>query len=182
MFDKEVTVIEPGLHLAKRCRDRGIDVVENFLEDVEKDELPDGKKVFVSFELFEHLHNPELFLIQLYKLMLPGDLFIFTTLSGTGIDIQGLWEDSKSVSPPHHLNFFNPYSIKILLKRSGFKVLSVTTPGRLDIDILSSNADLIKDRFLKTLIKRASDKEKSEWQQIVAKTGQSSHMMVCCQK
>ena len=43
--------------------------------------------------------------------MSAGDLFIFITLSSTGVDIQGLWENSKSVSPPHHLNFFNPYSI-----------------------------------------------------------------------
>ena len=36
-----------------------------------------------------------------------GDSFIFTTLSGMGADIQTLWEDSKAVSPPMHLNFIN---------------------------------------------------------------------------
>ena len=182
LFGRKVTVIEPGFHLAKSCRDRGIDVVEKFLEEVEISDLPKGKKVFVSFELFEHLHSPELFLKQLYKLMSPGDLFIFTTLSGTGVDIQGLWEDSKSVSPPHHLNFFNPYSVKILIERIGLKVLQVTTPGKLDIDILSSNIDLIKDRFLKTFVKYASDAEKSEWQKVISDSGWSSHMMICCQK
>jgi hypothetical protein len=109
-------------------------------------------------------------------------LFIFTTLSGIGIDIQGLWEDSKSVSPPHHLNFFNPYSVKILTERIGLRVLQATTPGKLDIDILSSNIDLIKDRFLKTLVKYASDAEKLEWQKIIQDSGLSSHMMICCQK
>jgi hypothetical protein len=111
LFDRKVTVIEPGLHLAKSCRDRGIDVIEKFLEEVQTGDLPKGRKVFVSFELFEHLHNPEIFMKQLYELMSAGDLFIFITLSSTGVDIQGLWENSKSVSPPHHLNFFNPYSI-----------------------------------------------------------------------
>lgn len=106
LFARKVTVIEPGLHLAKSFRDKGIDVVEKFLEEVQTGDLPNGKKVFVSFELFEHLHSPELFLKQLYSLMTSGDLFIFTTLSSTGVDIQGLWENSKSVSPPHHLNFF----------------------------------------------------------------------------
>jgi len=59
LFGRKVTVIEPGLHLAKSCRDRGIDVIEKFLEEVQTGGLPKGRKVFFSFELFEHLHNPE---------------------------------------------------------------------------------------------------------------------------
>ena len=182
LFGRKTTIIEPGIHLAKSCRDRGLNVVEKFLEEVRANDLPKGRKVFVSFELFEHLHSPGIFLKQLYKLMMPGDLFIFTTLSGTGVDIQGLWEDSKSVSPPHHLNFFNPHSIKILIERTGLKVLQVTTPGKLDMDILSSNINLIKDRFLKTLVKYASDTEKLKWQKLISDSGWSSHMMICCQK
>ena len=177
-----VTVIEPGPHLASSCRDRGIDVVEKFLEDVKDDELPEGKRVFVSFELFEHLHEPKLFLEQLSGLMRSGDLFIFTTLSGTGIDIQALWKDSKSVSPPHHLNFLNPHSVKILLERVGLQSLEVATPGKLDIDILSNNRELIKDRFLKTFVTYATDTEKETWQKMISDSGWSSHMMICCQK
>jgi SAM-dependent methyltransferase len=178
----DVTVIEPGPHLANSCRERGIDVVEKFLEDVKNTDLPEGGLVFVSFELFEHLHDPALFLKQLSELMRAGDLFIFTTLSGTGIDIQALWEDSKSVSPPHHLNFLNPHSVKLLLERIGLQSLEVTTPGKLDIDILCNNRELIKDRFLKTFVTYASDAEKEQWQQMISNSGWSSHMMVCCQK
>jgi len=149
---------------------------------VNKGELPDEKKAFVSFELFEHLHDPALFLMQISELMQSGDIFVFTTLSGVGLDIQGLWEDSKSVSPPHHLNFFNPHSVKILLTRVGLDILEVTTPGKLDIDILSNSCDLIKDRFLKTFVTYATDEEKDSWQKMISKTGWSSHMMVCCRK
>jgi hypothetical protein len=177
-----VKVIEPSPCLANSCCERGIDVVEKFLEDVENSDLPEGRRAFVSFELFEHLHDPELFLKQLLELMNSGDLFIFTTLSGTGIDIQALWEDSKSVSPPHHLNFLNPHSVKILLKRVGLQVLEVTTPGKLDIDILSNSRKLIKDRFLKTFLTYATDDEKETWQQMISDSGWSSHMMICCQQ
>lgn len=177
-----VTVIEPSPYLANSCRDRGIDVVEKFLEDVKHGDLPESGRAFVSFELFEHLHDPALFLRQLSGLMRSGDLFIFTTLSGTGIDIQALWEDSKSVSPPHHLNFLNPHSVKLLLKRVGLQALEVSTPGKLDIDILSNNCELIKDRFLKTFVTYATDADKETWQQMISSSGWSSHMMVCCQK
>ena len=177
-----VTVIEPNSFLASNCRKRGVYVIEKFLEDLKDSELLKGNRAFVSFELFEHLHDPKLFLKQLPGLMRSSDLFIFTTLSGFGADIQGLWEKSKSVSPPHHLNFFNPHSVKLLLEREGFKCVEVTTPGKLDIDILSNNRELIKDRFLKAFITYANDEEKKKLQKIISETGWSSHMMVCCQK
>ena len=60
--------------------------------------------------------------------------------------------------------------------------MNLISPGKLDIDILSNNYDLIKDRFLKTLIKLSTDNEKKKWQQLISESGWSSHMMVCCQK
>jgi hypothetical protein len=173
-------VIEPGPDLADVCRKKSIPVIENFLENVTKEDLPHNSKAFVSFELFEHLHNPSSFLEQLKILMNPGDLFIFSTLSGTGLDIAVLWSDSKSVSPPHHLNFLNPYSIRLLLDRLGFEILEITTPGKLDINILENNQGLIKNHFWKNFIARASDLEKEKMQSAIAETNCSSHMMVVC--
>ena len=178
LIGSEVTIIEPGPKLADSCRERGLPVVQKFLEAVESDDLPNGSCVFVSFELFEHLHDPAEFLSQLYRLMKQGDRFIFTTLSGSGVDIQTLWQDSKSVSPPHHLNFLNPHSVKLLLARLGFDKIKVTTPGKLDVDILCNNRKHVKDRFLKTFIDYATDEQKEAWQKVIANTGWSSHMMV----
>lgn len=157
-------------------------MIQKFLEQVEPGDLPVGPKAFVSFELFEHLHDPAAFLQQLKQLMASGDLFIFTTLSGSGVDIQALWEDSKSVTPPHHMNFFNPGAVATLLARMGLETLEVTTPGKLDIDILVNNQAFIKDRFWKTFVASASDSQKAQWQQMIAESGWSSHMMVVCRK
>lgn len=182
LIDKSVTVVEPSPFLAQICTDKEIRVVQKFLEEVVDDDLPSGPRAFVSFELFEHLHDPASFLNCLKQLMRPGDLFIFTTLSGVGIDILALWENSKSVSPPHHLNFLNPYSIKILLDRLGFETLNVETPGKLDIDILSNSLGNIKDRFWSTFLHLANDSEKEHWQNFIAASGWSSHMMVSCRR
>lgn len=179
---KQVTVIEPGSALADACRGKGLKVIQGFLEDIGPGQLPDSPKVFVSFELFEHLHTPEKFLQHLGDLMLSGDMFIFTTLSGAGVDIQALWEDSKSVSPPHHLNFFNPKSARILLERAGFDVLQTSTPGKLDIDILYNNQQYIKDRFWRTFIIQSGENERQAMQSFIAENGLSSHMLVVCRK
>ena len=175
-------VIEPGPNLATVCRENNLQVIEKFLEDVNVSDLPTGPKAFVSFELFEHLHDPAYFLRCLSVLMSSGDLFIFTTLSGTGADIQALWQDSKSVSPPHHLNFLNPHSIKILLERTGLEALEVTTPGKLDIDILVNSQSNIKDRFWRTFAATANEFEKQQWQALISASGWSSHMMIVCRK
>ena len=179
---KLVTIIEPGPHFSEVCRNRGLKVIEKFLEGVEHADLPEGPKAFTSFELLEHLHDPAGFLRQLHQLMQPGDLFLFTTLSGTGLDILTLWEDSKSVSPPHHLNFLNPKSVIILLERIDFECLSVTTPGKLDLDIMLNNRSKIKDRFWRTFIEHASKETRSRWQEWISDSGWSSHMVICCRK
>lgn len=178
----KVAVIEPGPALAHICRDKGLEVIQEFLENITQRQLGDGAKTFVSFELFEHLHNPKTFLRHLFQLMSAGDLFIFTTLSGTGVDIQALWDNSKSVSPPHHLNFLNPKSAHILLEHIGFKVLQTSTPGKLDIDILQNNQNHIKDRFWRTFIAQATEEEKNAMQLFIADHGLSSHMLIVCQK
>lgn len=179
---KAPVVIEPSPALATACRQKSLQVIEAFLEDIKPDVLPAGPKAFVSFELFEHLHDPSVFLCHMMELMRSGDLFIFTTLSGTGLDIQVLWEGSKSIMPPHHLNFFNPRSAEMLLERLGFEILSITTPGKLDIDILVNNREAIKDRFWHSFITTASNSVKLEWQDMISASGWSSHMMVVCRK
>ena len=175
-------VIEPSNYLSQICREKGLNVKQKFLEDIERHEFCTSKKVYVSFELFEHLHDPKAFLQTLERLMQKGDLFIFTTLSGMGVDIQTLWEDSKAISPPMHLNFFNPKSVTILLENLGFKVLEVTTPGKLDINIMENNIAQVKDRFWRNFIEASNDEEKADMQKFIAENRLSSHMMITCQK
>ena len=179
---KKTLVIEPSNFLAKECKRKKLPVIEKFLEDVKREDLPSSKKIFTCFELIEHLHSPTKFIKNLSKLMNKEDLFIFTTLSSTGADILTLWNNSRAVIPPHHINFFNPKSIKIFLLRNKFKIISVTTPGKLDIDILDSSKNLIEDRFWKTFLYLSSNEEKVKMQNFLNTINFSSHMMVICKK
>ena len=180
--DFPLLLIEPSVHLSKILKEKGYTVLEQSLESITPNQIKGNQRCFVSFELFEHLHNPSLFLQKLFSIMRPNDLFIFTTLSSTGIDIQSLWQDSNAVSPPHHLNFFNPWSIRVLLEKEGFKSIDVSTPGKLDIDILANSQAQIKDRFLNTFINYASQEAMNELQTLISNHGFSSHMMVVCEK
>ena len=181
-LDKKPIIVEPSTHLSKVARSKGFEVIEKFLENILASDLPDGKKCFTSFELFEHLHEPREFLAVLHSIMNKDDLFIFTTLSGMGVDIQVLHENSNSVHPPHHLNFLNPKSISILLNNIGYKIEEVTTPGKLDISILENNMKNVKDRFWKNFLEYSTESEKENMQQHLSENLLSSHMMIVCTK
>lgn len=175
-------IIEPNCALADVCVSKKFKVIPKFLENVSKKDLPEGLKVFTSFELFEHLHNPQRFLDVLFRLMDPGDFFIFTTLNGNGLDIACLQEHSKSVTPPQHINFFNPHSVSVLLEKLGFNLINVETPGKLDIDILSKDADLLNDQFWKSVLFYADDRTKQDLQRVVVQNLWSSHMRIVAMK
>lgn len=176
IWDRSVTIIEPGPALAEQCRSRGLEVVQAFMADVRREQLPEGPLTFTSFELVEHLHDPGDFLSAVHRVMASGDLLIFTTLSSHGIDVRSLWDRSRSVAPPHHINLLNPRSMSLLCESIGLEVLSATTPGRLDVDIMEVQQDDIDSRFLRSFLKFATEFEKTELQEALAALGWSSHM------
>lgn len=181
-YKNPITIIEPNKELACINRKKGFNVIEKFIEDVQKKDLSKNKKCFLSFELFEHLFDPKDMVKKLYKIMKKGDLFCFTTLSGLGFDIQVLKDNSKSVFPPHHLNFFNPNSVEQMLKKIGFKNINVETPGQLDVDIVLNDLPKCKDQFIQSFIPRLNDKQIMEFQKMIVDTKLSSHMWVWSNK
>jgi 2-polyprenyl-3-methyl-5-hydroxy-6-metoxy-1,4-benzoquinol methylase len=180
-----VCAVEPSPALAAVCRDKGLTVVEAFLEDLRIEDLPPrgGLRVFTSFELFEHLHTPADFLRTVRAQMGPQDLLILSTLSGTGFDIRVLWQESKAIFPPHHLNFLNPWSLSALAARCELDVVEVTTPGKLDVDIVANNLALACDqRFVGTIFRHATDAARQDLQRWLQENNLSSHMMLVARR
>lgn len=176
--DAELVAIEPATSMAEICRSKGLRVLEHMVEDV-----PAGAvtaDLVTSFELFEHVRDPGDFLLKLREMLKPGGHLLLTTLNGLGFDIQVLWDESRSVFPPHHLNFLNPSSMTTLLEQCGFKVEDVETPGLLDWDIVQNDiaAGVPASRFWRTVADHASEESKKALQSWVTTSGFSSHMRV----
>jgi len=180
--DCNIVVVEPSPQAAARCRNRGIQVIQAFSEDLTIANLPSGRSLFTSFELFEHVHNPLQWMTKLSALMNSGDVLLVTTLSGVGLDIRLLWENSASVSPPHHINFLNPSSMRLIAERVGLEPVKVFTPGQLDMDIIKNNVKSIEDRFWRLICEKQSDEERQIWQNFISSVGLSSHMWAIMQK
>jgi hypothetical protein len=180
--DCTVHVIEPSPESAAVCRAHGIAVIQSFLEEVDPAQLPVGRSLFTSFELFEHVHDPREWLAAVAELMRPNDLLVLTTLSSLGLDIRTLWEASASVNPPHHINFLNPGAMSGLAARVGLEPVRIFTPGVLDLDIMRNNREKVQDRFWRSVIDTADGPELAEWQALVSEAGRSSHMWAVLRK
>lgn len=175
--------IEPSPEMAEICRSKNIEALESIIEKVEGHNAKFD--LLCSFELFEHLHTPQTMLQAAYKLLKPGGSFLITTLNGMGFDIQLMWEKSKSVFPPHHLNFCNPNSLSSLLKEVGFEEIKAETPGVLDWDIIEGNVkrrQFSPDRFWAYVAENTSDQCKNDLQAWITKHNLSSHMRLIATK
>lgn len=179
----KAVAIESSIEMAEICRKKKIEVIPSAVENISG---WDGKfDLLTSFELFEHLYDPGLFLEKAYDLLRPGGYLFLSTLNGEGFDIQILWEKSKSIAPPQHLNFFNPDSIKILLESKRFIVKEATTPGKLDWNIVEgmySQEGVSPGRLWELIARKAGSDAKNKLQSWIAENNFSSHMQILCQK
>jgi 2-polyprenyl-3-methyl-5-hydroxy-6-metoxy-1,4-benzoquinol methylase len=178
-----VVAIEPAKTLAAACRDKGFDVIEKTVEAVTAGEF--AADMITSFEVLEHVNDPLAFLTAVGRLMAPGGLAVLTTLTASGFDIQVLWDAAKAIHPPHHINLMSTRGLECLVSRAELELVELTTPGRLDVDIvintLAERPGLPVDRFVAGLL-AAPAAARGEFQTFLAANRLSSHVRIVVRK
>ncbi len=176
----EIVAIEPGEEAAKKCRDVGAVVFEDFVENAAGQDGAQGDLV-TCFEVVEHIQEPESFAKAIYDVTAPGGMAVMTCLGADGFDIQLLWEKSRSISPPYHLNFLSVDGMHKMFSGAGFDQVEVFTPGRLDVEIVKRSMDrgVLPDlsRFEKLLLSRGEETLKA-FQKFIAEHCLSSHVWI----
>jgi len=184
VFEK-IVAVEPTPDLAETCRERGLNVIEKPIEQIQLDssELFD---VVASFEVIEHLFSPGEFVDNLVNLLKPGGLVITTCPNGKGFDVETLGTVSDTVDH-EHLNYFNQGSLTRLLDEAGLEVLESFTPGVLDADlvrnkVLAGEFELSNQPFLnRVLIDEWADAG-SAFQNFLVQQGLSSNLWIVARK
>ena len=177
--DTELVAIEPSVTLAEECRNKKLSVVESLVENVEG--YDDYADLVVCFEVLEHVDSPLEFIKVLKKMVRPGGYLFVSTLCIDGFDLKMLWDKSNQISPPHHINFHSIKGFELLFNRAGLNEIQITTPGKLDVDIVrnyaENNPQIIKDnRFIRALL---DDRGKSKYfQEFLAENQLSSHAWI----
>ncbi|TGK30919.1 class I SAM-dependent methyltransferase [Leptospira gomenensis] len=171
--DAEFFAIEPGVESAKMCRQKGFSVLETTSE---KAELWKNRfDLVISSEVIEHVFSPKDFIRSLFDLANDNGTVLITGLGYEGFDILTLQERSRSVFPPHHLNFLSVAGFEFLFKTIGFRFVRIETPGELDFDIVKNSG--FADDFVRVLGDRG-EQAISDFQEFLRKHKLSSHIWV----
>lgn len=183
VFD-DVIGVEPTPYLAECCRKRGLKILEDTIENIAIP--PCSVDVIASFETVEHLRSPSEFFWECHRMLSANGLLVFTCPNGKGFDIETLGPLSDSVDH-EHLNYFNPESIRLLLKNCGFTAIEISTPGRLDAELVRKKVfdgmlDLDGAPFLKRVLIDDWEKTGAAFQQFLAENMLSSHLWVVAVK
>lgn len=182
VFEK-VIAIEPSESLAASCRKKGIEVIEKNVERINIKNVD----VVTNFELIEHLHNPKKFVRFCNKILKPNGLFFITTPNIEGFDLKILGKMSDNVNGPNHLNYFTPNSLSFLLRESGFEILELLTPGKLDVElvrrkIIDEEFSLPDNNFLNFILKNKKREYRDSFQNFLVENKISSHLWVVARK
>lgn len=181
---KNIIAIEPTPSLAESCRNKGIKTVELPIEQVFL--VKNSIDVITGFEIIEHLFCPKDFIMKCANSLSNNGLLVMTCPNINGFDIKVLKNISDSIDI-EHLNYFNPNSISILIQNCGLKILEITTPGELDVEIvrkkiISNEFDISTQPFLKQILIDEWDRLGEKFQQFLKNNLLSSHMWIVARK
>ncbi len=166
------------------CKSQGLEAKKCTISD-----FRDGSIDCVTFnDLIEHVFNPFEFLSSCYNKLRKNGILMLSTPNGQGFDFQILKDKTENITPPEHLQYFNPYSIKNTLERIGFKVINVSTPGILDVEIIKRQINeknfSISDNnmFLSFLYSLGDEKIELSFQNFLQENDLSSHMLIFAER
>lgn len=113
----------------------------------------------------------------------PNGLLFFSTRIGTGFDVLTLREHSK-IFPFEHVFLPSIQALEIMLQQAGYKVLEVSTPGRLDAIYVKDQMEQIcsEEYFIKYLMEYADNDILQEFQRFLQRSNMSSYVQIVAQK
>ncbi|OGP15943.1 MAG: methyltransferase type 12 [Deltaproteobacteria bacterium GWA2_55_10] len=136
----ETLGVEPSVKAAAHGRSLGLEIIEDFFSHDLARALDRSFDVVHMSEVLEHITDPEGVLITASRALKPGGLVCVVVPNDYNPFQQALRKACGYspwwVSPPHHVNYFNPVSVSGLLTRTGFETVSIEATFPIDIFLL----------------------------------------------
>lgn len=178
----EVIALDVSDQCIDACKANGLKTIHGSVSD-----LDDGAFDLLTMnDLVEHLFNPESFLSECYKKLKPNGYLVIATPNGEGFDFKIMKEATLNITPPEHINYFNPNSIQLLMERVGFKDVEVITPGVLDVGIIErcieNGLELNENNEWLSYLFDQSEEVLNQFQKFLAENKLSSHMVIFAKK
>lgn len=183
-YFKKCIAVEPNPSCANECIKKGLTVIRQPIEKIKQ--KTNLTNVIVSFEVIEHLFSPQKFIRSCHSLLSKKGLIILTCPNVRGFDISIL-KDKSDIVDFEHLNYFHTNSLPILMKRCGFRILDISTPGKLDAELVRKKAllgifNISLHPFLKHILIEEWETLGIGFQKYLTQNNLSSHMWLVAQK
>lgn len=120
--------VEPAPLAAKSAAEAGLKVSCGLLHEIGFPEQ--AFDAITLFEVIEHLKEPTALLRECHRILRPGGVMLVgtgNTASWTVAAMKGRWEYFDIARHGGHVSFFNPVSMKMLVRRCGFRTEGVRT-------------------------------------------------------
>ena len=131
--------IEPSRQATEHARSLGLDVVEDFLSKKTAQQFEPFDVIHAS-DVLEHIPDPASLLRLMHTMLTPGGIVCLSVPNDYNPFQQAVREVESYepwwLAPPHHLNYFNFYSISKLLNAAGFEVFLKEATFPIDMFLL----------------------------------------------
>ena len=173
----DVIALDVSSECVSVCKDAGLSSKLGSVDDLE-DESCD---LICMNDLIEHLFDPISFLRQCYSKLRSGGVISIATPNGKGFDFMLLKSETNNITPPEHIQYFNPKSLNSLLSMVGFVDIDITTPGILDVSMINekikAGVHFNDNQYLEHLIKSSDETVLNNFQKFLSDNLLSSHMV-----
>ena len=181
-FFKEVMAMDNSPECLSACQKSGLKCFSGRIEDIGGGTLD----LVSTNDVIEHMYEPLSLLKACFRALKPGGFISIATPNGEGFDFKILKDKTGNITPPEHLNYFNPGSLSLVLKRCGFKVVFVDTCGKLDVDIIVKQREAgfplkMANEYLDYLFGQDA-RILDDFQKFISRNGLSSHMLMLAKK
>jgi Zn ribbon nucleic-acid-binding protein len=154
---------------------------------VEAESVEDSCASVVSaFEVLERLFDPFAFLKRMHRILVPGGLLFLTTLSISGFDLSILRGRARNLLPPTHLTLLSYEGIQRIIERSGFELVELSTPGRLDValvlDAIQRKPEIELPPVVHSILLERGERIHQAFQDFLQQANLSSHVWIAAKK
>lgn len=124
-----VTGIDPSSETITSAREKGLQVFQTIFEDAAFHGA--SFDAVTAFYVLEHLHDPLFALKKIFNMLKPGGIVVLRIPHTTPIVrfLAFFGVKNNLYDPPYHLYDFSPKTVRLLLEKAGFSLISVM-PGR----------------------------------------------------
>lgn len=157
------------------------------IEIIKQGGIPkDSADIFAAFEVIEKAFNPAKLFSDGYDACKDGGLYIMTSTTSSGFEYQVLGQYSPNIIPLDRLNLLSLEALKNQIEKAGFKIVEISTPGRLDVEMVKKayekNPDIPLDTFWKYIFRNRDENALHSLQEYLQQFWLSSHVRIAAIK